>query len=273
MNRRDPYAAGLFYVGFDTGLRRDVEKYLKDYAQQTEMVQARGIVVPHAGYEYSGSVAGGVYGSIAAPKRGIIIGPNHSGFGYPISIEEAGSWKTPLGEVAIDDDLAQSLLGKSSNIQISYDAHRLEHSVEVQLPFLQVITNGDFRFVPMAMKGLTDVAIYKEVGTAIAEAIQETGEDILIIASSDFTHYEPLAVAQKLDEMAIAKIKQMDPVGLLQTVFNNDITMCGPGPVATMLYAAKALGATKGELVKYSTSAEFSMDSASVVGYGGLVVS
>ncbi|MFA5877638.1 MAG: AmmeMemoRadiSam system protein B [Candidatus Paceibacterota bacterium] len=273
MNKRTPYAAGLFYLGYEEGLTRDVKKLLKAQAERESNVKAKGVVVPHAGYEYSGPVAGSVYGAIDPPKRFIIIGPNHSGFGFPISIEDTGTWKTPLGNAEIDEALAAHMMANSKNIKVSYDAHRLEHSVEVQLPFLQVITGNDFTFVPVAIKGLPDITVYREVGHGIAEAIRQEKEDVLIVASTDFTHYEPLPVAESMDKLAIEAILAMDPEFLLQTVYENDITMCGVGPVATMLYATKELGATKAELIKYATSADFSMDTASVVGYGGLVVS
>jgi MEMO1 family protein len=272
MNTRSPYAAGLFYVGYEEGLRRDVKKYLGKETGKGQEIKARGIVVPHAGYEYSGPVAGSVYGAIEAPKRLIIIGPNHSGFGFPVSIEDSGLWKTPLGEAVIDEIMAADLVANSQDIKVSHDAHRLEHSVEVQLPFIQVITDNDFSFVPIVMKGMSDISIYREVGHTIAEAIKSAGEEVLIVASTDFTHYEPLEVAEAMDKLAIEAILAMDPELLLQTVYTNDISMCGVGPVATMLYAVKELGANKAELIKYATSADFSMDTASVVGYGGLVV-
>lgn len=272
MNKRTPYAAGLFYLGYKEGLTRDVKKYIKVQDEREKTIKATGVVVPHAGYEYSGPVAGSVYGTIMPPKKFIIIGPNHSGFGFPISIEDAGTWKTPLGDVEIDETLAASLIAGSNNIKISYNAHRLEHSVEVQLPFLQIITGEDFTFVPMVMKGLPDINVYREIGNAIADSIRSAEEDVLIIASTDFTHYEPLSVAETMDKMAIDAIMAMDPEFLLQTVYENDITMCGVGPVVTMLYAAMELGATNAELIKYATSADFSMDTASVVGYGGLAV-
>lgn len=273
MNKRAPYAAGLFYLGYEEGLRRDVKKLLKTQAGRDQQIKAKGIVVPHAGYEYSGPVAGSVYGAIETPKRFIVIGPNHSGFGFPISIEDSGVWKTPLGEAVIDEILAANLVAKSQNIKVSYDAHRLEHSVEVQLPFLQVITENDFSFVPFAMKGMPDINVYREVGQAIAEAIKSVNDDVLIVASTDFSHYEPLSVAETMDKLAIDAILALDPELLLKTVYENDISMCGVGPVATMLYAVKELGANKAELIKYATSADFSMDTASVVGYGGLTVS
>ena len=271
MDVRAPYAAGLFYVGYEEGLKRDVKRLLGG-TEQTGSVDARGVVVPHAGYEYSGKVAGSVYSRINVPERMIIIGPNHSGFGYPVSIEDHGYWKTPLGEVEIDSELAKSLGSHSANIKVSRDAHRLEHSVEVQLPFLQVMAGNGFKFVPMVIKGGLNLDDCREIGLAIAMAIKETSDDVLIIASTDFTHYEPEEYAREMDKLAIDAILEMDPLKLLQTVFENDITMCGPYGTAAMLYASMEQGAKKAELVKYATSADFSRDTQSVVGYGGLII-
>lgn len=273
MDRRAPYAAGLFYLGYEEGLRREVKKHIANAPEREALIRAKGIVVPHAGYDYSGPVAGSVFGSIEKPMRTIILGPNHSGFGLSVSIEEAGAWKTPLGEVDIDKDLANSLLEADKEIKVNYDAHRMEHSIEVQLPFLQVLTDNNFTFVPISLKWQSDLDAYRRIGAAIGEAIKTTGEDVLVIASSDFTHYEPQVVAETMDKMAIDAILALDPERLLKTVYENDISMCGVGPVATMLHAVKVLSATHAELIKYATSADFSHDSTSVVGYGGLVVS
>ena len=271
MDVRAPYAAGLFYVGYEEGLKRDVKRLLGG-AGQKDGTKVFGIVVPHAGYEYSGNVAGSVYSRINVPKRIVIIGPNHSGFGYPVSIEDQGRWKTPLGEIDIDSELAKNLESNSSKIKVSRDAHRLEHSVEVQLPFLQVMAGNGFKFVPMVIKGGLNLDDCREIGLAIAAAIKETGDDVLIIASTDFTHYEPDEYAREMDKLAIDAILEMDPLKLLQTVFENDITMCGPYGTAAMLYASLEQGAKQAELVKYATSADFSRDTQSVVGYGGLIV-
>lgn len=271
MDVRAPYAAGLFYVGYEEGLKRDVKRLLGG-PEQKGSVDVRGVVVPHAGYEYSGKVAGSVYSRINVPKRMVIIGPNHSGFGYPVSIEDRGFWKTPLGDVEIDHDLASSIKSHSPSIKVSRDAHRLEHSVEVQLPFLQVMASDGFKFVPMVIKGGLNLDDCREIGLAIAAAIKETDDDVLIIASTDFTHYEPEEYAREMDKLAIDAILEMDPLKLLQTVFENDITMCGPYGTAAMLYASLEQGAKQAELVKYATSADFSRDTQSVVGYGGLIV-
>lgn len=270
MSVRASYAAGLFYLGYEEGLRREVDKLLKDRVDGK--TKAKGIVVPHAGYEYSGPTAGAVYSAVTIPKRLIILGPNHSGFGLPISLDDHDAWKTPLGAAQIDKEMISILLDSSDIFKVSRDAHRLEHSIEVQLPFIQVATENEFEFVPIALMGGIDPGIYKEVGHAIADAIKKVDEDVLIVASTDFTHYESLSYAREMDAKAIAAIEAMNPQKLLETVYENDISMCGYGPVATMLFAALELGATKAELISYTTSADFSMDESSVVGYGSMAI-
>jgi MEMO1 family protein len=270
MSVRAPYAAGLFYLGYEAGLKREVEKLLA--IDNTSKKRAKGIIVPHAGYEYSGPTAGAVYSAVTIPKRLIILGPNHSGFGLPVSLDDHNSWKTPLGEALVDKEMINKLLVSSNIFKVSRDAHRLEHSIEVQLPFIQVVTGGDFVFTPISLMGSTDIELYRSTGYAIAQAIQESGDDVLIIASTDFTHYEPLAYAREMDAKAIEAIEEMNTQKLLETVYENDISMCGYGPVATMLFATLELGAAKAELINYSTSADFSMDESSVVGYGSMAI-
>ena len=272
IDRRMPYAAGLFYLGYEEGLRRDVKKLIAAGSTKGERVRALGLVVPHAGYEYSGPEAGAVYGRIEPAAKYIIIGPNHSGFGFPVSTDDSAVWKTPLGDAAVDKDMVEELIAAEPEIKISRDAHRLEHSIEVQLPFLQVLTDNDFAFAPIAMQGLADADEYRRVGLALAAVVEGSAEDVIIVASSDFTHYEPRDYAAKMDRLAIDAILARDPERLLRTVYENDITMCGYGPVATMLYAVNELGATKAELIMYGSSADFSRDESSVVGYGGLVI-
>jgi hypothetical protein len=189
-----------------------------------------------------------------------------------MALDDNRWWRTPLGKAEVDLDMVERLSGGSANIQVSRDAHRLEHSIEVQLPFLQYVRGDDLLFTPIAMKGNIDPGDYRSAGEEIAAVINNLGEEVLLIASSDFTHYEPLEYAKKMDSMAIDAIVALDPDRLLGTVYENDISMCGYGPVATMLYAAKEHGAVNAKLIKYGTSADFSMDESSVVGYGGLAV-
>jgi MEMO1 family protein len=271
MSIRAPYAAGLFYLGYETGLRREVEKLLSQSVSRPKL-SGIGLVVPHAGYEYSGVTAGKAYASIDIPNRIIILGPNHSGFGLPISVDDNDFWKTPLGDVALDKEMADLLISGSKMIKISRDAHRLEHSIEVQLPFLQVAKTGPFIFTPISVMGGLPLEAYQEAADAIAKAIMEVNERVLIVASTDLTHYEPAAYAKEMDSKVIEAIREMNPVKMLTTVYENDITMCGYGPTAIMLLAATQLGAKKAVLIDYSTSADFSMDESSVVGYGSLLV-
>ncbi len=267
MNKRTPYAAGLFYLGYEEGLTRDVKKYLKTQGEREKKIRAKGIVVPHAGYEYSGPVAGSVYGAIEAPKRFIIIGPNHSGFGFPISIEDFGTWKTPLGDVEIDENLAADMMANSKNIKVSYDAHRLEHSVEVQLPFLQYLYGSGFKFVPICFQ-LQDFASAEEVGNALVEVLAE--RNAVIIASSDFTHYEPQANAARKDNAALKAVEALDAKQFLTIIESQNVTACGYGPIATVITAAKGLLAKEAKLLQYKTSGDITGDKSSVVGYAAV---
>lgn len=272
MDIRPPYASGVFYMGYDVGLEREVRQCIKKAANSGEPKHAIAAIVPHAGYEYSGTVAASVYARIKLPETFVIIGPNHSGFGADVALDDKRAWRTPLGEVELDRELGEAILKGSSHAHVSYDAHRLEHSVEVQLPFLQHMTQGRVRFVPIAIRPNLALETCEEVGLAIADAVKRVQPDALVIGSSDMTHYEPLATAEHQDLTAINAILTLEPAHLLETVEDCDITMCGPGPVAATIYAANELGATQAELVSYSTSAEFSMNENNVVGYAGIVI-
>ena len=243
-----------------------------------------GIVVPHAGYIYSGAIAAHSYNSLSEngfSKTFIILGPNHTGIGSGVSVMTSGSWQTPMGNVGINEILAEKL--SKEIIDNDKNAHLYEHSIEVQLPFLQYISeNKEFNFVPICM-AMQDYETSKEVGEIIAESIKDLDGKIVIIASTDFSHAgfnymsmppEGMRVdeyAEKQDKFAIDQILQMNPKGLIDTVHQKNISMCGYGPVAAMLTAAEILGAKKAELLKYGTSYEVHPGS-SCVGYGALVV-
>jgi len=248
-------------------LREQVGKYVQSDVRKENVL---GIVVPHAGYFYSGKVAGAVYSRINLPDTIIIIGPNHTGIGAEISIMAEGDWEMPNGRVEIDSSLAKELLSQAGDLaQEDEQAHLPEHSLEVQLPFIQYFKT-DFRIVPICMRDHR-ASTCKKLGKAIAKAIKSK-LPCLIVASSDMTHYESQKDAQRKDKLAIDKILKLAPENLLQTVMENDISMCGPGPTATMIFACKELGAKKSELVLYNTSAEASGDYSAVVGYAGIVV-
>jgi AmmeMemoRadiSam system protein B len=233
---------------------------------------AIGVVVPHAGYIYSGEVAGAIYTRVVIPSRTIILCPNHTGFGVPLSIMSSGSWQTPLGDLQLDSELATALMASNPDLEEDSEAHRREHAIEVQLPFLQHRLHGmDTRFVPITV-GLSDWNALERLGKAIAETIQHIDRNILIIASSDMNHYESDAITRVKDARAIEPLLKLDARGLHEIVRRERISMCGVGPATAMIVACRILGATHAELVKYATSAEVSKDFDRVVGYAGVVV-
>ena len=267
---RHAAVAGQFYKGSPDSLRKQVQAFTDPAAKKTK---ALGIVSPHAGLIYSGAVAGAVYSRIELPNTLVLIGPNHTGLGTAVSLMSKGIWETPLGSVAIDEPLAASILAGSSRIREDSLAHLHEHSLEVQLPFIQYLKK-DCKIVPIQMLD-TRLDTCLEVGRAIGEAIISRGQGAelpLVIASSDMSHYEQAAVAKEKDFKAIQKILDLDPEGLYSVVKEYGITMCGYGPAVAMLVACKLLGATKAELVKYANSGEVSGDYGQVVGYAGIVV-
>lgn len=284
--------AGQFYSGTKQHLTQEIEDCFLDARGVGNIptihkakTSIKGLVVPHAGFIYSGAIATHAYGRLAQQGFAdsfIVLGPNHTGRGSGVSIMAEGGWKTPLGVVPIDSPLANILT--EGIIDRDDSAHTYEHSIEVQLPFLQFIAQGRaFEFVPLCMM-MQDYETAQEVGSLLAKAIQHSQKSIVIIASSDFSHagfnYQSMppkgvrvdSYAASQDKNAIEKILQLDPKGLIQTVEEQNITMCGYGPVASMLVAAKKLGASQAELLKYGTSFEVHPNS-SCVGYGAISIS
>lgn len=279
---RQPAVAGYFYQGTAATLRRQIEEFIIPDAVRS---RAYGILAPHAGLIYSGAVAGAVYSNIEIPDTVVLIGPNHTGLGTPVSLMRHGRWQTPLGAVDIDEALAAAILSKSNLIREDSLAHLREHSLEVQLPFLQYFREI-FKIVPIQMLDIR-LETCLALGRAVAAAIQERralekadqGRDadaimrsVLIVASSDMTHYESAETAREKDFKAIQHILDLDPEGLYHTIKDNDISMCGFGPAVAMLSACRALGATRADLIKYANSGDASNDFARVVGYAGIVV-
>ena len=290
-NIRKPAVSGQFYEGDKERLINRIEEcFLEDRGQKSLPKITKGdkkvigVIVPHAGYIYSGAIASHSYQFITQngfADTFIIIGPNHTGMGSGISVMTEGSWLTPLGKVTINKSIAKQIF--TGIIDNDETAHMHEHSLEVQLPFLQYCANDKkFDFIPICM-AMQDNQTSKEVGEIIASVIKKSKQKIVIVASSDFSHAgfnyssmpEPgLRVdeyAEKQDKLAIDKILNLDPDGLIKTVNSNNITMCGYGPIAAMLTAAKILGAKKAELLKYGTSYEVHPGD-SCVGYGSLVI-
>jgi MEMO1 family protein len=268
---RQPAVAGRFYPRDSDALLKDVQSYLaRDGSDARAPTPALGCLVPHAGYIYSGAVAGAVYSSVDVPQRCIVLGPNHTGKGRPLAIMSDGAWETPLGPVPIDSNLANVLKQEFSPLTEDSDAHHSEHAIEVELPFLHT-RRADFTFVPIAL-GTGQLDVLEKLGEAIAGVIQKQVEDILIVASSDMNHYENDAITRTKDHKAIERILALDARGLFDVVRNDQISMCGFGPAVVMLTATKRLGATSAQLVKYATSGDVSGDRNMVVGYAGMVV-
>jgi MEMO1 family protein len=264
---REPAVAGRFYPADPKRLRADVESYLSPRGHPQSAV---GCMAPHAGYMYSGHVAGAVFSRVEIPERCIVLGPNHTGRGRPLAIMKEGEWRTPLGAVPIDSALAEKLTEAFPALTEDSDAHKFEHAIEVELPFLQVC-RSDVNVVPMAI-GTGQLLILQQLGEAIAEVVREAKDKVLIVASSDMNHYEDDATTRVKDRKAIDKVLAIDASGLYDTVINESISMCGFGPAVVMLTAAKQLGATKAELVQYATSGDVSGDRETVVGYAGIIV-
>jgi AmmeMemoRadiSam system protein B len=266
---RHPVVAGRFYPADAAELHRSLEFCLNGPAgAPVERVLA--CMVPHAGYPYSGQVAGSVYRSLEPPSRAILIGPRHFPAGHPLAILSEGEWLTPLGAARIDAPLAAALKRACPLLREDAVAHQREHALEVQLPFLQRIAK-DFTFVPLAL-GTIVLAALEELGEAIARVVAAEPEPVLIVASSDMNHYESDSLTRPKDRMAIEKILQLDPRGLFETVREHDISMCGFAAAVTMLFAARRLGATSADLVSYATSGDVTGDREAVVGYAGIIV-
>ncbi len=269
---RSPAVAGRFYPGQAESLSREVDKHLSPPLPDSKKVDgALGCVVPHAGYMYSGPVAGAVYRKLPAHTSYIILGPNHTGRGAPLALMSSGEWLTPLGAVAIDGEMARAVRQYCHLLMEDAAAHEYEHSLEVQLPFLQRAI-GNFSFVPIAI-GVGGYAALEALGHGVAQVVKQAQKPPLIIASSDMNHYEPDSITRIKDRKAIDKILQLDAQGLYDVLRREDISMCGYGPAIAMLTAAKDLGARSAELVKYATSADSSGDPSAVVGYAGVIIS
>ena len=268
---RQPAVAGRFYPANAQRLRTDIEGYLAPPLDpQTEpKIAALGCVVPHAGYMYSGRVAGAVYRRLDLPRRTIILCPNHTGMGEPLAIMSAGAWRTPLGDARIDENLASALKERMPLLSEDDQAHRAEHALEVQLPFLQ-LREPEFQFVPITV-GTGHFEVLSALGIAIGALLREREERCLIIASSDMNHYESDEVTRVKDRRAIDPMLALDPRGLYDVVRDADISMCGYGPAVIMLTAVKKLGATQAQLIRYATSGDVSGDHEMVVGYAGIV--
>jgi AmmeMemoRadiSam system protein B len=264
---RRPAVAGLFYPSDPREAEAQLARLIPGAEPKTE---PRAIVVPHAGWMYSGRVAGEVYGRVRVPALVIVLGPNHTGLGPWGSVMARGRWAVPGGEVPIAEELARAVVAASPVLEADELAHREEHAIEVQLPFLRRL-RPDVRFVPITLMR-TDLAFCEEVGRALAGAVRAAGEPVLLVCSTDLNHYEAQAVSNRKDRLAIDALLGLDPERLDATVTEHRISMCGRAPAVAMLAALRALGPARAELVRYETSGDVSGDYARVVGYAGLLI-
>jgi len=269
---RQPVFAGQFYPANPTDLRVEVERMLGTAAvSPPEGRPVLALIAPHAGYVYSGRVAGATYAAADLPRTLVILCPNHTGLGSPLALMDEGCWETPLGRVGIDATLAGRILEQVAGASVDERAHRREHALEVQLPFLQVKL-GEFSMVPICV-GTERLDLLVETGHGIARAIEAHDAPAAIVVSSDMSHYIPAEEARVKDRIAIERITALDPEGLHRVVREHDISMCGCAPAVAGLVAALDGGATSARLVDYANSGETSGDDARVVGYAGLTVS
>jgi hypothetical protein len=277
---RKPYVANAFYAGNKSELQTQITSCFthrlgpgsvpKPVDGEKKII---GFVAPHAGYVYSGPIAAHGYAALAsdgAPDAIVVLGPNHTGHGSGVSIATKGSWETPLGIVSIDNTLAEQIRKACNIIDEDERAHISEHSIEVQLPFIQFLYGDAVKFVPICMM-MQDLRTSKEIAASIVE--QSKGRHIVVIASSDFTHYEPDEVASRNDKIAINAITQLDSSKLNDLGETGQVTMCGYGPITTMIEVAKAKSHVQARLLSYHTSGEVSGDKDAVVGYASVLFS
>ena len=265
---RAAVVAGQFYPGRKDALLASVSALMPESSGQKPAI---AVMSPHAGYVYSGKVAGQTFAGVKIPSEAIILGPNHHGRGHVAAVYASGAWETPLGTTPISASLAERILDECPMAAEDTLAHRFEHSLEVQLPFLQ-LKAPQTCIVPICISHMP-LDLLLEMGKGLARAVSACSEPPLIIASTDMTHYESGENARTKDFMALEKVLQIDPQGLYRVVFDNRISMCGVLPTVVMLEAARALGAEHAQLIRYSNSGDVTGDQAEVVGYAGVMVS
>ena len=265
---RRPAVGDRFYPADPHRLRAEIARYV---APEVKKKPAIALMAPHAGYIYSGVVAGVTYSAVKLPGTFVILCPNHTGIGSAAAIMTEGVWRMPMGDVPVNGKLAGAILSSSELLKDDHRAHLHEHSLEVQLPFIQYFV-PEPTLVPISLMTQHWEEL-KKIGEAVAAGVRGFGEEVMLVASSDMTHYESQEQAETKDRMAIDKMLALDPQGLLETVGSKDISMCGVGPMVATMVAARELGASNAELAKYDTSGRVSGDYDQVVGYAGIVIS
>jgi AmmeMemoRadiSam system protein B len=275
---RRPTQAGAFYEGDAEALKTQIENcFLQEFGPKKRpkvnkngLREVIGLVCPHAGYMFSGAVAANAYYELAQdgkPDTVVILGPNHTGYGSALSLMNEGVWRTPLGDVEIDGETANQIVQETRLVDVDDVAHRFEHSIEVQLPFLQYLYGSEFKFVPVCFQ-LQDLSSAVEVGKALVEVL--ASKNAVVIASSDMTHYEPQGNAAAKDLAALKAVEAMDEKRFYSVIETQNVTACGYGPIAAVITAAKGLGAKEAKLLCYKSSGDVTGDYSSVVGYGAV---
>ena len=275
---RRPCQAGAFYAGTYESLKKQVEQcFLHELGPrkipevaETSLRQVVGLTCPHAGYMFSGPIAAHAYYELAIDGRPdivVLFGPNHTGYGGALAVMNEGIWRTPLGDVEVDGAVANQIVQVSGILDVDDSAHSMEHSIEVQLPFLQYLYDSKFKIVPICFL-MQDLSSAREVGKAVGKVL--AGKNAVVIASSDMTHYEPQERAERKDRMALEAVEAMDEAKFYSTVEAQNITACGYGPIAAVITASKALGAKEAKLLCYKTSGDVIGDYSSVVGYAAV---
>jgi len=267
MKVRKPAVAGSFYPGDKQELREMIEEMVDPGLKRERAI---GVISPHAGYIYSGKGAAMVFSRVQIPEDVIVLAPNHRGIGADVALWDEGKWITPLGEIQVNSELGELIREESDLVEVDESAHISEHSLEVQIPFIQYF-KPDFHLTPLCLLRMSYEQT-EELGTAIARAVKKWGKLTLLVASSDMSHYIPAKIAQRQDKLALDKILDLDPQGLYNTVLKHNISMCGFIPATVMLVAAKELGAEKAELVDYRNSGDVTGDDREVVAYASLMV-
>ncbi|MCA9649049.1 MAG: AmmeMemoRadiSam system protein B [Myxococcales bacterium] len=263
---REPAVAGRFYPGDPRRLRAEVAELM---GPAVEPRPALALVGPHAGYVYSGAILGETYARTVVPPRVVLMCPNHTGLGVPRSLWPDGGWRLPTGVVPVDEDLVAGLR-EHCGAQLDRAAHRREHAIEVHLPFA-LARQPRLRIAALCLAGL-DVETCRAMGEGLARVVRDSDEPVLLVASTDMSHYISAEDAAVLDRLALERVQALDPEGLLRTVRGHGISMCGVVPTTVALFAARALGASEAELVRYGNSGERSGDYDRVVGYAGVLV-
>jgi AmmeMemoRadiSam system protein B len=264
--KRKPCVAGSFYPGQKDRLLETIERMTDKKAEKKKAI---AVVAPHAGYEYSGPVAGAVFSSVAIPRTVVVLGPGHREIGSLFAIQDEGSWLTPLGESPIEPALAALVMKHCALVTADDRAHLWEHSLEVELPFIQYFEK-QAAIVPICISYEAEYDDLESLGRGLAEAVRAFGRPVLIVSSTDMSHYVSQKTAEAKDSLAIRKILDLDARGLFDTVRGEAISMCGYQPTTSVVVAARELGAAGAELIKYQTSGERTGDFAQVVGYAGI---